>query len=265
MFYHARVVLKRSAKEAAKIAFEPDLTRESLLQKIAIPFVQKEQFFCGGVVIEASKAEEVKFNRTQQSSKELLPFIRARRLSSGVITFNPEEWDVIWEGQEITREILDEATHSRTAPALDASATPSDRVFLVHGHDTDALDQTELLVRRFGLTPIILRDYPSGGRTVIEKIEAYSEVGCAIVLLTPDDVGGIDAAHLSPRARQNVIWEWGYLVAKLGRKQVICLYKAGVEMPSDLHGLVTIHISGDVRDKADEIKRELRAAGYNIL
>ena len=94
---------------------------------------------------------------------------------------------------------------------------------------------------------------------------SYSDVGCAIVLLTPDDVGGIDSAHLSSRARQNVIWEWGYLVAKLDRQHVICLYKAGVVMPPDLRGLVTIHISGDVRDKADEIKRELRTAGYNIL
>ena len=39
---------------------------------------------------------------------------------------------------------------------------------------------------------------------------------------------------------------------------------AWVELPSDLHGLVTIHISEDVREKAEEIRRELRAAGYRI-
>jgi predicted nucleotide-binding protein len=134
----------------------------------------------------------------------------------------------------------------------------------VHGHDLNALDQTELLIRRFGLTPIIIRDAASAGRTLIEKIEVHSDVGCAFVILTPDDIGGLDEDHLLSRARQNVIWEWGYLVAKLGRQKVICLYKGAVEMPSDLHGLVTIHVTDDVRDKALEIRRELVAAGYII-
>jgi predicted nucleotide-binding protein len=100
--------------------------------------------------------------------------------------------------------------------------------------------------------------------TVIEKLEAHTQVGFAIVLLTLDDVGGLSADRPQPRARQNVIWEWGYLVAKLGRPNVICLYKTGVEVPSDLHGLVTIHISEDVRSSAAEIRRELVAAGYKI-
>lgn len=61
-----------------------------------------------------------------------------------------------------------------------------------------------------------------------------------------------------------MIWEWEYLVANLGRPNVICLYKTGVELPSDLHGSVTINIGTDVRDSAEEIRRELKAAGYNI-
>lgn len=264
MFFHTRIVLKpEHAKETAQIAFETDLTHENLISKIARPFAEGKQFFCGGVIVHPSKVQEVRFSRTQQTSGELLPFIRARRRSSGVLTVHPPEWDVIWDGDDATREILDEASSPEKTANL-TSRSVSDRVFIVHGHDIQALDQTELLIRRFGLTPIILRDSPSGGRTLIEKIEAYSDVGCAIVLLTPDDVGGIDGSHLLPRARQNAIWEWGYLVAKLGRKQVICLYKAGVEMPSDLHGLVTIHVTDDVRDKADEIKRELKAGGYDV-
>jgi predicted nucleotide-binding protein len=100
--------------------------------------------------------------------------------------------------------------------------------------------------------------------TVIEKLEAHTKVGFAMVLLTPDDFGGLAPDRLQRRARQNVIWEWGYLVAKLGRANVICLYKSGVEMPSDLHGLVTIHIGDDVRTSAEEIRRELVAVGYKI-
>ncbi len=164
----------------------------------------------------------------------------------------------------MTRELLDEAGKMLGSDNEAKKPQILERVFIVHGHDTNALDQTELLIHRFCLTPIIIRDAASAGRTLIEKIEGNSDVGCAIVLLTPDDIGGIDRDHLLPRARQNVIWEWGYLVAKLGRCKVICLYKGGVEMPSDLHGLVTIHVADDVRDKATEIRRELIAAGYII-
>lgn len=75
---------------------------------------------------------------------------------------------------------------------------------------------------------------------------------------------GQNLDHLQLRARQNVIWEWGYLIARLGRQNVICIYKGGVEMPSDLQGLVTIHVAEDLREKAEEIRRELNAAGYDV-
>lgn len=268
MFYHARVTIKpERAKESSKIAFEADMNRDDLLTKLALPFVQGKQFFCGGVVVHPSKVAEVKFNVTQQTSAELLPMLRAKRANSGVISASPVVWGVIWDGRDITREILDEAGNQPTRKVLiehDEPSSISDRVFVVHGRDSQAVDQTELLIRRFGLTPIILREAPNAGRTVIEKFEAHSDVGFAIVLLTPDDVGGLPTAELRPRARQNVIWEWGYLVSKLGRDRVVCLYKGDVEMPSDLHGLMTIHIGDDVRTSSEEIRRELNAAGYHI-
>jgi len=265
VFCHARVILKpERARENPTLAYELDLAREDLMAKIARPFIEGRQFFCGGVVVDPSRVQEVRFSETQQSSSELAPFIRARSRSHNVILASPPEHEVIWEGADITRQILDEAKLPHSNDVVANPNLPNDRVFLVHGHDQRAVDQTEILIRRFGLTPIILREAPSGGRTVIEKFEAHSNVGCAIVLLTPDDIGGVDREHLAPRARQNVIWEWGYLVARLGRQHVICLYKSGVEMPSDLHGLVTIHISEDVRERAEEIRRELTAAGYRI-
>ncbi len=267
MFYHARIVCKpERVKDSPRSATELDMTSDDLLNKIARPFVERKQFFCGGMVVIPEKVEQVRFNKTEQSSKELAPLIEARRRMNGVLSFTPSENEVIWEGEDITRAILETAEQQRGHKDEPAKAmTKSDRIFVVHGHDETAVDQTEILIRRFGLTPIILRDAPSAGRTVIEKFEAHTGVGAAIVLLTPDDVGGVDDKHLLPRARQNVIWEWGYLVSKLGRANVICLYKGNVEMPSDLDGLVTIHIANDVRDSAEEIRRELRVAGFTIL
>jgi predicted nucleotide-binding protein len=92
-------------------------------------------------------------------------------------------------------------------------------------------------LEKLDLRPIILHEQPNKGRTVIEKFEAHSDVGFAVVLLTPDDVGGLASSpdKLSRRARQNVILELGYFIGKLGRAKVCALYKEGVEIPSDIH------------------------------
>jgi len=233
--------------------------------------MRHEQFFCGGVVINPNKVEEVRFSRTSQNSAELAPMIQARWRMNRVITGASPHKAVVSEGDDVTREILNEASSQiadSERPGSEAVVeSKSDRVFIVHGHDQRAVDQIEILVHRFGLTPIILSNEPNRGNTLIEKFEDHSKVGFGIVLLTPDDVGCLATkapAGLQARARQNVIWEWGYLAAKLGRPNVICLYKTGVELPSDLHGLVTIHVSDEVREKEAEIRRELVAAGYDI-
>jgi predicted nucleotide-binding protein len=73
--------------------------------------------------------------------------------------------------------------------------------------------------RKIELEAIILHEQPDQGLTIIEKFETYaSQVGFAVVLLTPDDLGGpASAPAQSARARQNVIFELGYFVGKLAR------------------------------------------------
>jgi len=79
------------------------------------------------------------------------------------------------------------------------------KIFIVHGHDEEAKYSLARFLEKLGLEVIILHEQPNQGRTVIEKFEDYSEVGFAVVLLTPDDIGGraIDLEELLPRARQN--------------------------------------------------------------
>lgn len=119
------------------------------------------------------------------------------------------------------------------------------KVFVVHGHDNAAKEEAARFLTRLDLQPIILHEQPSGGRTVIEKFEKYSDdVGFAVVLLTPDDVGGAkkDPSKLVPRARQNVVLELGYFMGKLTRDRVCALYKPGVELPSDIQGVVYVEM-----------------------
>lgn len=142
----------------------------------------------------------------------------------------------------------------------------SNRIFLVHGHNELAIQETARFMEKFGLDVVILREQPNSGRTIIEKFIDFSDVGFSVVLLTGDDLGGAkETPHdkQKPRARQNVILELGFFLGKLGRKRVCALYQEGVEIPSDYDGVIFIPL-----DKNGAwhmlLARELKAAGLSI-
>jgi len=159
----------------------------------------------------------------------------------------------------------------RTAPL-------SNNVFIVHGRDHKPLEELKAMLIEFGLNPIVLHEKASGSRTIVEKLEKYSGVDYAFVILTPDDAGGsrhkydkylrkIDMRAVEDfceRARQNVILEFGYFIGKLGRDKVCCLHKGNVELPSDMQGIVYIPFKDSVEEARDMIIKELMEAGYEI-
>ena len=145
----------------------------------------------------------------------------------------------------------------------------SKKIFIVHGHDSQAKSELAVTLSSLGLKPIILHEQPSEGMTLIEKLEKYSDVGYAFIILTPDDLGTKKDVKnikdsLKPRARQNVVFEFGLFVGKLGRNRVCCLYKGNVKLPSDLDGLVYIPFNLSINEKQIDIIRELKAAGYKV-
>jgi predicted nucleotide-binding protein len=137
----------------------------------------------------------------------------------------------------------------------------------VHGHDRLAREATANFIRKVGLEPIVVAEEATEGRTIIEALEHYGEADFAVVLFTPDDVGAERGENvterLQPRARQNVVLEYGYFAGKLGRSKVCALCKAEVELPSDIHGLLYT-----VMDEADawqlKLVREMNRAGLPV-
>lgn len=139
------------------------------------------------------------------------------------------------------------------------------RVFLVHGHDHGVRDSVARFVEKLDLDTVILQERPNRGRTLMEKFEQEaSQVGFAIVLMTPDDLGAskIAANDMQTRARQNVIFELGYFAGKLGRGKVCMLSKGEIEIPSDLAGVV--YVSLDSGEWKSELAREMKAAGLEF-
>jgi predicted nucleotide-binding protein len=140
----------------------------------------------------------------------------------------------------------------------------SQDVFVVHGHNNEIKIDVARTLEKLGLNPIILHEQPNNGKTIIEKFETYSNVGFAIVLLTDDDEGkGKKEADFKPRSRQNVVLELGYFIGKLGRSKVCPLYARGVELPTDISGVLYIEIDSGDTWKIRMVK-ELKAAGYDV-
>lgn len=152
---------------------------------------------------------------------------------------------------------------SKGKVAIELTRQTPHKVFIVHGHDEGARETVARFLERIGLQPIILHEQANQGRTVIEKVVAHSEVGFAVVLLTPDDGGCVKGGTPEPRARQNVLLELGYFIGRLGREKVCALKRGALEIPSDFAGVVwePMDSGGGWRQA---LARELEAAGHSI-
>ena len=149
------------------------------------------------------------------------------------------------------------------APAR-AESTDFHRVFIVHGRDEAPRETVARFITEIGLVPVILHEQANRGMTIIEKLIANGNVGYAVVLLTPDDLGREKSEpEEKPRARQNVILELGYFVSQLGRGRVLAFLKDEVEIPSDYMGVIYTPFDegGAWRQR---LAQELESAGYDI-
>ena len=144
----------------------------------------------------------------------------------------------------------------------------SNRVFVVHGRDEGTGSIVARFLESLDLEAIILQERANEGRTIIEKFEDYSDVGFAVVLCTPDDIGSLaDEAtaldELRPRPRQNVILELGYFWGRLGRNKVCALMDGDMEMPSDYGGVLYVPLDSAGGWKLI-LAREMKVAGMAI-
>jgi len=170
---------------------------------------------------------------------------------------------------------------------------PSKEVFIAHGRDFKPVKELKAMLVKFGLKPIVLREQPSGSRTIVEKLEKYSKnVSYAFIILTPDDglfnfavlqkIVEESEARASTRkekddlfvnlfsnivekvARQNVILEFGYFIGRLGRDHVCCLHKGDVQLPSDMHGILYVPFKNSVKEAKNDIIRELKGVELDL-
>ncbi|RZZ88370.1 TIR domain-containing protein [Pseudoxanthomonas winnipegensis] len=269
MFYHVIVETteKVGKRGSNKKYFELDKADlNDVLERIVRPYLRKEDFQFDGYFLKYSEVRRIAVKRTEKSSQALSKY-ENDNIPAGVIMFVSPSDVISYErhAQDITVQVFDEARTTIAPKELPKSAANRDlsKVFIVHGRDDLAKADVARFVERLGFEAIILHEQASSGQTIIEKIEAHTNVGFAVVLYTPCDIGGFANEPQRPRARQNVVFEHGYLIGKLGRHNVSALVKGDVEIPNDISGVVYVPLDQTGAWRV-ALAKELRTAGYPV-
>ena len=161
---------------------------------------------------------------------------------------------------DYVKEVVPMSQGSRITETL---RLPSRRVFIVHGHEGELREAVSGFLRKIEFIPVILHEQSNQGRTIVEKFEVHADVDFAVVLLTPDDVGGTKGGEQKPRARQNVILELGYFIGKLGRRNVCAMKLGELELPSDIIGVAWTDFDAHGAWKT-ALAKELHDAGHDV-
>lgn len=116
------------------------------------------------------------------------------------------------------------------------------RVFVVCGTDDEMKQAIIAALTKLWLVPLVMCEEPSQGRKIVERFQDYADVGFAVVLLSPDDsVYAKDepSTKRKLRPRQDVVFELGFLLGKLGRNNVLVFQREcqNFEVPTDFEGM----------------------------
>jgi predicted nucleotide-binding protein len=187
-----------------------------------------------------------------EKSRHVSEFEHIRYASIRYSSTPSEEWckKGLEQAKAILESMINELREYGSNLALqqnneNTTAINSNKIFIIHGHDKESKEMVARFLSQIDLIPVVLHEQANEGKTIIEKFETHADVGYAIALITPDDIGTavIEPGNYKKRARQNVIFEFGYFIGKLGRNRVIGLVKDDVEMPSDYNGVVYTKIN----------------------
>lgn len=194
---------------------------------------------------------------------------------SAVSTFENYKSDTGFDRLMVIIELCDEIGHIKpikeslshnenlsTTPLI---SEPNNKVFIVHGHDHGTRAEVARFIDSLGLEAIILDEKANKGSTIIQQLHEHSDVGFGIVIYSPCDFGAAKGAkkNVQPRARQNVVFEHGFLIGRLGIERVCQLKVSNVETLGDIDGVIYTPKDSEGMWKY-KIAKEMKVLKYKI-
>lgn len=116
------------------------------------------------------------------------------------------------------------------------------RIFIGSSREAQRLagKVAQLIESREGMHAVLWSDLFPAGIILLEQIERLPEDVTGAVLLATPDVDCTREGDAFAAPIPNILFEYGYLSARLGRRRVAILQVDGVELPSDLQGVRVI-------------------------
>lgn len=284
--YHIRITLKKGVP-ISNTLFSCD-NKESDLERFITAYHQAEPIFIEGKTVNPEEIDRfniaispLNFDVYVEQAKQEIESSQSSEHGT-FISFSNSKSKAFNNLEDVTSQFIKyplgglkvQNFHMNQTMAQTIKTQPKfNKVFIVHGRDDSLIHEVQNFLYSLSLEGIVLNQELNQGRTIIQKLLDLAfdqEVGFGIVLYTPDDLGQISAeleqtTEMKARARQNVIFEHGLLVGKLGMERVIALKKSDkiLEMPNDLSGV--IYQQYDVFGKWKyDIAKEMIGQGYDI-
>ena len=154
-----------------------------------------------------------------------------------------------------------DSIHQIVISAQEVLMQEKNKIFMSFGHnELLKLRLKDFIENRLSIPTIVLADQPARGLTIVEILRRLRTVLFCPDLLTKDDEQKDDAA----RARQNVIHELGFFQGKYGRKNVVLLAERGVELFSNISGIVRIDLEpAHFESVFDPLRREIESSSLS--
>jgi hypothetical protein len=151
--------------------------------------------------------------------------------------------------------ILELSTNARIGEKIEKRERVN-RVFISHGRSLEWVKIQTYLEKDIGIPTLELAQEPNLGRTVLQKLqEEAQKCSVAVIVMTGDDM--TDEGEV--RARENVLHEIGFFQGLYGLQNVVLLHEQGVNIPSNIHGLVYIGFPKDTAEASlGALTREMK-------
>lgn len=270
MFFHIKI--KKKSENKPCYIYDYNINKlKDVMQYIVKPYLNNTPFFVNGCELSKSSIEQINIFESDTQVENLTKLAQSKVPKNVLMFYSNSMMLNDSYMNNITRKLLfnnnlqQENISIQNENEKKNITASNKKIFIVHGHDEHTKSIVSNYIYRLGLEPIILHEEADNGDTIIEKIENNSDVGYAVILYTACDIGSLKDninKNLNPRARQNVVFEHGYFIGKLGRKKVIALIEQNTEKPGDIDGVVFIPYSKDKDSWKLQLRKNLLSAGF---
>jgi predicted nucleotide-binding protein len=256
--------------EADKSGFRFNITQEELQRTFTLPYIEGKPFWFLGRLLNPIKVTKALIFWSYEKANELdLPTLEnlVSAKDKKYMLECVERGKV--KGAYLCTEKFLTKPNTVTKPSTGSSSTKR-RVLVACGSDEEMKQALTWALGKLWLVPVVLNEEPGHGRKIVERFTDYGDIGLAVVLLSPDDyvyAKSEEATKRKLKPRQDVIFELGFLMGKLGRDRVLVFYKesekGAFDVNTDFEGIKTIPF--DDRDSWRlALIRELTNNGYTV-